>query len=191
MHYIKQYNLIILFMMMLCTGIGIGSIYLMKVSNENYTYIKEYLTSFMNTVDNLSKTTVFKNSLYENIIMVVAIFMFGFFKYGIIAVAACIIKKGFVMGFTSASMLKCFGIKGMLVNVAYLPSIVVALPILMLFSAASVKNDTNNTKIRKKLPINYIIFAIITITIFCVSSFLEAYLTTTFMKILSESLVQG
>lgn len=189
MHYIKQYNLIILFIMLLCMGVGIGSFYMMKVSSDNYTYIKEYLTSFLNAVSDLSKTTVFKNSLYENIIIVVAIFIFSFFKYGIIAVAACVIKKGFVMGFTSASMLKCFGIKGMLMNLAYLPSIVVTLPILVFFSTISIKTNTNTTKIRKKLPVSYIVFAIITITTFCVSSFLEAYLTTTFMKLFSGALI--
>jgi len=181
-------KLLILFLMILCLGVGFGSICLMKTDNNHFLQIKEHLNSFFYGLEGISKNNVLKNSLYENITLAIVIFICGFFKPGIIVVALCIAKKGFVMGFTSASMLKCFGIKGLLINFTYLPSIIVALPMLMFFSSGSVNALKSNTNIDKKLLLYYILFAIITITIFCVASLLEAYLTTTFMKMIDVSL---
>ncbi len=180
-------KLVIAFLMILCLGIGIGSIYMMRANNEEFLYIKEYLNSFFSMLGDLNKRQVLKNSLYDNFILAIGIFICGFFKAGIVGVAVCIAKKGFIMGFTSASMLKCFGIKGLLINVAYLPSILISLPMLIFFSIGSATVSRNNTNIRKKLLMHYILFAIITITIFSVASFLEAYLTTTFMKVLTPA----
>lgn len=180
-------KLMIAFLMILCLGIGIGSIYMMRANNEEFWHIKEYLNSFFRMIGDLNKRQVFRNSLYDNIILATVIFICGFFRHGIVGVAVCIAKKGFVMGFTSASMLKCFGIKGLLINIAYLPSILISLPMLVFFSVGSAAVSQNNTNIRKKLLMRYIFFAIITITIFSIASFLEAYLTTTFMKLLTPT----
>ena len=189
MHNIKQNYLLIVFLMFLCFGVGLGSIYLMKTNNENYTYIKEYLTSFFDAVNTLSKKNIFKNSVYDNILMAFVIVISGFFKPGFIVILTCMIKKGFVLGFTSASMLKCFGIRGLLINMAYLPTLIISLTTLVFLCQLSIKFASDNVKNRKKLRSHYIIFAIITITIFCISSFMEAYLTTTFMEWISKSFV--
>lgn len=181
-------KLLILFLMILCFGVGVGSIYLMKTDNSHFLQIKEHLSTFFDGLGGISKNNVLRNSLYENITLAILIFICGFFRPGIIVVALCIAKKGFVMGFTSASMLKCFGIKGLLINFTYLPGIIIALPMLMFFSSGSVNAFRNATNIDKKLLIYYILFAIITITIFCVASLLEAYLTTTFMKMIDLAL---
>lgn len=181
-------KLMIAFLMVLCLGIGIGSIYMMRANNEEFLHIKDYLNSFFSMLGDLNKRQVLKNSLYDNLILATVIFICGFFRPGIVGVAVCIVKKGFVMGFTSASMLKCFGIKGLLINIAYLPSILISLPMLIFFSIGSATVSGNNTNIRKKLLTRYIFFAIITITTFSVASFLEAYLTTTFMKLIAPTI---
>lgn len=180
---------LIMFLVILCFTIGIGSIYLMKIGNDDIEHIKTYINSFITSVSQISQKQVYKNSLYENIFFVVAILLSCFFKPFLLVVVACFAKKGFIMGFISASMLKCFGIKGLLVNLCYLPSVVITIPILIFLSTKSRLLYENDTNIKKKLLFRCIPFAIITITIFCVTYLLESYLTTTFMKWVSPTLV--
>lgn len=180
---------LIILLMLLCAAVGMGSICLMKTGSDAMVQIRQYLTSFFSGMsDSVAKSDVLKNALTENIILALLIFVCGFFKAGTVIVALCIARKGFIMGFTSASMIECFGIKGLIINAAYLPTVIVMIPAFIVFSALSMTSAYGCAVNKKNFVAFYIVFAIITITIFCAAAVFEAYLTTTFMNFMASKL---
>lgn len=165
---------------LLSLGVMIGSIYLMKTDAKDAikTYISGFIASFAENHNNIS---VFKNSMTENIVYIGIIFLMGFFRFGFLITGAILVRKGFIMGFTTASFIKYYGVKGMLVMLSTMPAVLVTVPALMFFSIISVRFSLIKEKRQKKLVFSYIFFLILIISIFCVASFFEGFLTTTFM----------
>ena len=160
-----------LLIFLLVVGVTVGSVYLAK-----------------NSGDNKNSMTVFKNSLQANLISVGIVFLMGFLRFGFIITGAIIVRKGFIIGFTTASFIKFYGAKGMLVMLSTMPTILITIPTLLLFSAVSIKYSLNSERKSKKIIFSYIFFMIIIISIFCVASLSEGYLTTTFMSWVSPKL---
>lgn len=170
-----------LFAFLLFGGIACGSVYLMRHAGT-YSGLEGYLTSFFkDTLSGLDKYAVFKSALRSNMIMLGVIFAAGFFKIGFMAAGACILRRGFVMGFAAASFIKCFGIKGLAVSLAYLPGTALAIPAFLIFCSVSGSFSLKKDRFQKNLIFSYIFFTALIITIFCAVSFFEGYLTTTFM----------
>lgn len=116
--------------------------------------------------------------------------MAGFFRIGILFIAGALMRKGFILGFTAASLIKFFGIKGILVTAAMLPGTLLIIPSFLFLSAVSADLSLRREKKEKKIIISYIFFTIIIMTIFCVAALSEGYLTTIFMKWLSPKIIQ-
>ncbi len=173
---------------MLIAGITAGSVYLAK-NSAGMEGIKEYLEKFFASFsENRNNMAVFKNSLISNLICAGIIFVMGFFRIGCIGTGAMIIRKGFIMGFTSASFFKFYGGKGILIMLSTMPTVIITLPALIAFSAISVRFSLNENKLKKNLIFSYIFFLILVISIFCVASLSEGFLTTTFMTWLSPKI---
>ena len=175
-----------LLIFLLVVGVTVGSVYLAKNSGDMAEEIKNYIGSFCTAVsENKNSMTVFKNSLQANLISVGIVFLMGFLRFGFIVTGAIIVRKGFIIGFTTASFIKFYGVKGMLVMLSTMPTILITL---LLFSAVSIKYSLNSERKSKKIIFSYIFFMIIIISIFCVASLSEGYLTTTFMSWVSPKL---
>ena len=164
-----------LLIFLLVVGVTVGSVYLAKNSGDMAEEIKNCMT-------------VFKNSLQANLISVGIVFLMGFLRFGFIVTGAIIVRKGFIIGFTTASFIKFYGVKGLLVMLSTMPTILITIPTLLLFSAVSIKYSLNSERKSKKIIFSYIFFMIIIISIFCVASLSEGYLTTTFMSWVSPKL---
>lgn len=170
-------------------GVTVGSVYLAKNSVDMAEGIKNYMGSFCTSMtENKNSMAVFKNSVQSNLLCIGIIFLMGFFRFGFIVTGAIIIRKGFIIGFTTASFVKFYGMKGMLIMLSTMPTILITIPALLLFSAVSIKYSLNPEKKSKKIIFSYIFFLIIIISIFCVASLSEGYLTTTFMSLISPKL---
>ena len=166
-----------LLIFLLVVGVTVGSVYLAKNSGDMAEGIKNYIGSFCTAVsENKNSMTVFKNSLQANLISVGIVFLMGFLRFG------------FIISFTTASFIKFYGAKGMLVMLSTMPTILITIPTLLLFSAVSIKYSLNSERKSKKIIFSYIFFMIIIISIFCVASLSEGYLTTTFMSWVSPKL---
>lgn len=174
---------------LLVIGVTVGSVYLAKNSVDMAEGIKNYIGSFCTSVtENKNSMTVFKNSVQSNLLCIGIIFLMGFFRFGFIVTGAIIIRKGFIIGFTTASFVKFYGMKGMLIMLSTMPTILITIPALLLLSVVSIKYSLNPEKKSKKIIFSYIFFLIIIISIFCVASLSEGYLTTTFMSLISPKL---
>lgn len=182
----RKYIISVIFGIMMAAGSVAGSVYLMHSgSGEATEYLKEF---FSQKINNINKYSVFINSLKSNLIMLGVVFFAGFFKLGSMIAGACILRKGFITGFTAAAFIKCFGFKGVLISMAYFPCLLLIIPAFCLFCSISSCFSIKNNHFQKNFIIPYIFFALLIVTIFCAASFLEGYLTTTFMSELSEIL---
>lgn len=179
----------VLVTLLLILGVTAGSIYLAHHSANMGEGIREYINAFFASMkENTNNMTVFKNSLASNLICVGIIFVMGFFRLGCVPTGAILVRKGFVMGFTAASFFKFYGAKGMLIMLSTMPAELIAVPALLFFAAVSVNFSLNRDKKQKKLIISYIFFLILIVSIFCVASLAEGFLTTTFMKLISPKI---
>ncbi len=168
---------------------GFGCIYLMNTSGENVNYIKDYLTSFFDGFgENVKKNQILKNAFIQNLLLAFFIFISGFFKIGTPVVAFCIARKGFIMGFTSASVLRSFGIKGLILNMAYLPTIIISVPAFLFFASISINNSYGSIEAKKKNLLLYLFVALITSLFLFLSALFEAYITTSFMNFMAHKL---
>lgn len=176
-------------LLILAAGVAAGSVYLMRGWSDMGEGVKGYLGSYFGAAaGNKNGMAVFKTSLTSNLITLAVIFIMGFFRFGFIGTGAIIIRKGFIMGFTSASFLRTYGARGILIMLSTMPTALIYIPAILLFSAASVVFSMQKNKFQKKIIFSYIFFAIFMISIFCAASLSEGFLTTTFMKWLSPKL---
>ncbi len=167
---------------LLAAGTAAGSVYLMRSGAETAEGVRAYLARFFETfAANKNNAAVFKNSLVSNLICAGIIFTAGFFRFGCILTGALLLRRGFVMGFTAASFFKFYGLRGMFIMLSTMPTVLITIPAMLLFSAVSVNFSLNRERKEKKFIFSYIFFLILTISIFCVASLSEGYLTTTFM----------
>ncbi len=182
-------KLVLLSLLILCLGVGVGCIYLMNTSGENVSYIKEYLTLFFDGFgENIKKNQIFKNAFIQNLLLALFIFISGFFKICTPVVAFCVARKGFIMGFTSASVLRSFGIKGLIINMAYLPTIIVSIPAFLFFASISVKNACADIEDKRRNLFVYLFVAFIIAVLLSISALFEAYITTSFMNFMAHKL---
>lgn len=178
-----------LMMFFLAAGIIAGSVYMVKSGDGMGDGIRSYLENFFASfAENHNNAAVFKNSLASNLITAAIIFVMGFFRLGCIGTAALLLRKGFIVGFTSASFIKCYGAKGILVMLSTMPAVLITLPAMMAFAAVSIRFSLRENKKQKKLIFSYIFFLFLIISIFCAASLADGYLTTTFMTWLSPKI---
>lgn len=164
----------------LVLGVILGSVYLSYSSS--FEGIKSYLDGFLQSFGDNACFSVFKKSLRGNIAEFLIVFIAGFFKFGVLFSAMAVIRRGFIIGFTVSSFVKLYGLKGLIVMSATMPVTLIIIPAFLIFTAVSVNFSVSKEKNQKKFLISYIFFGIFILTIFCIASLGEGYLTTTFMK---------
>lgn len=180
-------KLIIILLTSFICGIIIGAFH-MAFSAENtelYSYLNNFLNSITNTTD---KFAIFKSSFSDNLKLLLIITLCGFFKFGFLGNIFCCSAKGFTIGFTTSSFLRYYGIRGLLIPLSSFLSTIIFLPVFIIFCAYSSYFSLKCKKNEKKITAFFLIFSLICFSIFCVVSFSDAYLTTTFMKIFSPYL---
>ncbi len=183
--YIFQKTLIML--LIFITGIILGAFYCTLLSSQTDDSLYSYLADFFTRIkDELPYIKTLKSSLFKNIRLFLIIYISSFFRFGKPVIMSVVGTKGFVSGFASGVFIKYYGIKGMLLSLSSIFSNLLFIPAFLVLSAASgvmAAERKTTDKIKKR---KYITLAICCLTIFCASSVLDCYLTTTFMKLISS-----
>ena len=161
-------------------GIFIGSFYAAGLKGEAFSDVSGYLKAYFEGSAR-NRGEVFLNSFFLNLRLFVIIFVAGFYKFTIPLTIASIGFEGFTSGFTTASFIKAFGIKGLLLGLSGIVSTIIFIVNLVFFSAWSMKFSLNNGKNDRFFKKNYLILSGIALTIFCIASLSDGYITTTFM----------
>ena len=183
--YIYQKTLIML--LIFIAGTVLGAIYCTLLSSQSDDSLNSYLFDFFSRIkDELPYVRTLKSSLIKNIRIFFIIFMCSYFRFGKPVIASVVGIKGFVSGFTSGTFIKYFGIKGMLLPLSSLFSNILFIPAFLILSAKSGIMASDRREADKITKRKYLSLAICCLTIFCASSVLDSYITTTFMKLISS-----
>lgn len=167
-------------------GILVGTLYMAFSDTDDnlYTYLSQLFISFPAAENHF---TVFKSSLWENIRIFIILTVCGFFKLGAVGSFSCCAVKGFVNGFTSAAFIRYYSVRGLLVPLSSLFSTLLFVPSLILFASFSA-----NFSFRKKEKNTigaFLMLSLIFLAVFCVISFIDGYVTTTFMKLFKPFII--
>lgn len=166
----------------LAAGIIAGSVYLTKTAVSSGEGIKAYLGNFVSTGAEADKFAVFKKAVSENAAMLAVVFISGFFRFGILFTAAAIVRRGFIIGFTTASFIKYYGAKGLLAMSATMPSAIIMLPAFLIF--ASVSAGFSMMENKRNSVVFYVLFTIVILVVFLAAAASEGYITTSFMNLI-------
>ena len=188
----KGINIFIYFILIF--GILSGSIFLIISSetdkNSVITQIENFFLNISN--NNINSGLALKNSLIINYIFIVSIFILGFSMIGIIFGIFLLYIKGFLFGFSLASIFLTYKYKGILAGIIYaFPSQILNLLLVILITIYSImftkhlfkiitsKKSLNNRIMLKK----YLIIFLFCIVLTFLSSLLEVYLFPRLLKI--------
>lgn len=188
----KGINIFIYFILIF--GILSGSIFLIISSetdkNSVITQIENFFLNISN--NNINSGLALKNSLIINYIFIVSIFILGFSMIGIIFGIFLLYIKGFLFGFSLASIFLTYKYKGILAGIIYaFPSQILNLLLVILITIYSImftkhlfkiitsKKSLNNRIMLKK----YLIIFLFCIVLTFLSSLLEVYLFPRLLKL--------
>lgn len=183
-NYIFQKTLLML--LIYITGISIGAIYCTFIASQFDDSLYTYLLNFFGKIkDELPYLDTFKSSIFKNIRLFLILFVSSYFRLGCISIIATVGIRGFVAGFSSGIFIKYYSIKGLLLSLSPLFSSLLFLPCFLFFASASFIMCTDRKMSDNIQKRRYVLLAICTLTIFCASSLIDSYITTTFMKLIS------
>lgn len=171
-------------------GICAGAAVCAKTSEETNQSMYSYLNEFtQGAKDHFDKPAVLRNSIGNHSRIFLALFVSALFPAGVALAGGAVFLKGFTSGFTIAAFIKYYGAKGILLSAASLPVNLIFVPAMILFATVAVKMALERARKEKKMLLFFVLFSLLLFAIFCVCSFLEAYVTTTLMKFFAGKLV--
>lgn len=202
MKYSNIYNLILpnkiinLFVYSLIIfGVISGSIFLIISNETDKSSVIEQISNFFINIstNNIDNVQALKNSLIINYIFVIAIWILGFSIIGIIINIFLTYLKGFLVGFSIASIFLTYSYKGVVASILYtIPTQLLNIIVISVLSIYSImfskhlittitsKKPVNSRRILKKYSIIFAGSIIITL----ISSLLEVYLFPNILKLI-------
>lgn len=168
---------------MMAAGVTAGAFYMAYSGggDELYGYLNTFFESF---AEDKKYFEIFKNSMIGNIKLCLFIIVCAFFRPGAVCTLACCLFKGFASGFTTAAFVKFYGIEGLLVPLSSLFASLLYIPALLFFCAYSAVFSVSGGKRDKNAVGRFLLFSVVCFTVFCIASFFDGYVTTSFIKLL-------
>lgn len=177
----KNLKLILFFVMlgMYAAGIAVGSMRQIKTDNqeEMYAYLESAVSGYEVTAADSIKSVAADNAK-----TLIAAALGGLFRIGPAAVAAVILIKGYTAGFAITAVLRCYGIKGLILCGANLLSAMLLIPVLAYYGSASAYNLFYNRREKGIFFRKYFFLLILLTAIFCADSLLRGFFSSIFMK---------
>ena len=175
-------------------GIITGSLFIVILNNSDKNIVIEYITSFIENINNVS---ILKNTLITNYICIFILIIIGYSCFLFPINILILFYKSFVIGFTISSFILTYKLKGILLATVYIiPHLIINILIFALITAFTLKLSLNMIKyIIKKKDVNirqYFnkYFSLIFLSIFVITltslyeSYLMPYLLILIIKIL-------
>ena len=143
----KRYVLFTLILVIL--GIITGSIFVVILNTTDKNIVIEYIEDFISSIQNGK----FKNTEVLNIIFVLIITIIGFTYFLFPIIIIILFYKSFVIGFSLASFILTYKIKGLLLSIVYVfPHMIINILLISLLVSFTLKLSINmiNCIIKKK-----------------------------------------
>lgn len=105
---------------LLISGIITGSILFILLSKSDLNSVKEYISNYFESLKSLKLNDYILPSLIGNIILIFFIWILGISIIGLPVIVFIYFFKSFVMGFTIATFISVFGLKGLLFSLIFI-----------------------------------------------------------------------
>ena len=174
-------------------GIIAGSLFMIILSKNDkdtvLSAIKGFFDKLINNKFNFVGTL--KNTLISNLLFSLIIWIIGISVVGVLVVVAIIFYKSFSLGFTIASIIYTYSVKGCLIAIIYtFPHMVINLLILLYLSSYSIKLSIILIKsILKKDNLNFKAFInnyskvfLISIIFLIITSLYESFISPVILR---------
>lgn len=130
-----------IFVLLIATlGIISGSLFLVIINQNDKTVIINEITTFIKNIDNnnISNVQALKNSIMNNYVYIILIFILGLSLIGILINIFFTYIKGFICGFTMSSLIYVYGIKGVIACLIYIIPIIINLLLIVLLTTYTI-----------------------------------------------------
>ncbi len=166
-------------------GVIIGAVGQIRTGLWHTGEIQSYFQNFFGAVPRADKQMLYA-ALDKYFIVWMLIFASGFFMPGALVNIFAVLKRGYVIGYTSACFYNVYGIKGVLPCLALIPEMFIFVPVLTFFSSISLKMSFFSHETKKLFFKKYLFWSLIFMSVFCMVSLFQTFLTTIFMRIISR-----
>lgn len=183
--YFKEYFLVTIIFVI---GIIIGVIFINNLSENQSNEISTYINSFLENIknnNNFNYAELFKDSVIQNLVLVVTLWFVGATLIGIPLVFAIVLFRGFCLGYTISAVMHVLGIsKGIvfvltsmfLQNIIFIPA-VIALAVSGIRLYHTVVKDRSSEGIKYAI-IRHSVFSIVILVLLIISSVIEVFCST-------------
>ena len=174
-------------------GILSGILFIFFISKEDKSLVKTELTTFFTYIqtNDIHYLTAFTNSLFSNLIYLIIIWILGISIAGIPIIIFLLFFKGFILGFSFSAVIANYGVKGILLSMAYqLPHALLLLIVFLLIGFYAINFSIRlfrNLFLKEQINLGpyfkrYNQIAIISIIGILICSLLETFLSPVFMN---------
>ncbi|MEG0026096.1 MAG: stage II sporulation protein M [Bacilli bacterium] len=176
-------------------GVIVGSIFVIILNNTDKTLIKDYLQTFLNNINDnkLNYLEALKNISISNYLYAGIIWLLGISIIGLPIIIFMYFMKCFMLGFTIASILINFKLKGIVLAFLYVfPHHIINLIIYTILlsyaitlSLKIIEAVLKKKSINFKLIVNkYLMILITSMILITLTNFFEIYITPILIKII-------
>ena len=173
----------IVFVALYSIGVCVGCIRQTRTDNQRDMY--EYLESAVSGY-NVPIGESIKSILENNLKLMAFLVAGGLFLVGPIILAGVMLSKGYAAGFAITSILRLFGMRGLLFCIANLVSVAIIIPAISWYSCVSLVNILNNRNDRKEFLKRFFLLFAIMIPVVLVDGVVRGFLSAILMNFASN-----
>ena len=187
---LKSYIIVI---MIFVIGIVAGVIFINNTNETQSTEIQSYINNFISSLKqdyHIDKMELIKNSLGDNLILIVSMWFIGSTVIGLPIVFGIVLFRGFCIGYTAASIIGVLGPQTgvlflfttiFLQNLIFIPVIVcMAVSCIKLYK--SIMKDKRKENIKIEI-IRHTLISIILLILLVLASLIEVYISTNLLML--------
>jgi len=191
----KKYVLFSIIIIML--GIITGAFFIVILNTADKNTIIEYITSYIENINNIDNINILKNTLITNYICIFILIIIGYSCFLFPVNILILFYKAFIIGFTISSFILTFKLKGIFLSIIYIvPHLIVNILIFALITSFTLRLSISMIKyIIKKKDVNIRLyfnkyFSLITLSILIITltSLYESYIVPHLFKIIIKIL---
>lgn len=186
---------LLFFTILLIIGIIAGSIFMAILSETDKKLVTDYFNNYISNIENnkLNYLESIKNGLFNNLIYIIIIWILGISIIGIPIVTIMFFIKSFTLGFSIASIVFNYKLKGCLLNfINIFPHQMIYFLIYMLittysifFSLKMINSIINKKNMDFKIMMNkYVKILIISVIAITIGIIIETFITPLLIKII-------
>lgn len=186
---------LLFFTLLLIIGIIAGSIFMAILSETDKKSVTDYFNNYISNIENnkLNYLESIKNGLFNNLLYIIIIWILGISIIGIPIVTIMFFIKSFTLGFSIASIVFNYKLKGCLLNfINIFPHQMIYFLIYMLittysifFSLKMINSIINKKNMDFKIMMNkYVKILIISVIAITIGIIIETFITPLLIKII-------